>query len=82
MKPKKKEFREPAVRKLNDELFSAVEKHQGFAHISDGMDAMDRDRFFEAVRFALDHSHVATEKLRDFLRKYGELKATRRRKVR
>lgn len=68
----------PTVEKLCDELFHAVQKHQGFAHISDGMGAMTHEQFFAAVCFALDHSKVATETMRAFLVKYGQIKPKRR----
>lgn len=65
----------PTVYDLNDELFAAVERDQGLAHVSDGQFGGDpsRDEFFNVVRAQLRHAQAAARKMRAFLKKYDQL---------
>ena len=63
----------PTVEQLCDELFHFVQKDQGFAFLSDGMGSMEREMFFSAVRVALFHNKIASQKIAIFLRKYGQI---------
>ena len=61
------------VDKLVDELFSKVEKAQGFAHVSDGETFETKAELFKRIRWRLEWSKAATRRIREFLQKHGEL---------
>ena len=57
---------------LGDEIFLLVEKSQGQAFISDGMSAMKKRDFFEALKGSYWCSLATAQKIKQFLCKYGE----------
>jgi hypothetical protein len=58
---------------LTDELFHAVQKEQGYAHVSDGETFATKAEFFRRIRGRLEWSRAATRRMRAFLKKHGEL---------
>lgn len=60
------------VAKLADELFAAVELHQGFFHISDGENFDTLGEFWERIRGRLAHGRKACRIMADFLAKHGQ----------
>lgn len=59
--------------KLGAEVFGLVEADQGYAHISDALGTIeDADRVFNTVRRALISTEASAQKMRKFLRKYGQ----------
>lgn len=59
------------VAKLVDELFAAVELHQGFFHISDGETFASKAEFFGRIIGRLKHGRRAVKKMEAFLKKHG-----------
>jgi hypothetical protein len=57
---------------LADELFRAVELHQGYFFVSDGEMFPTPAEFFERVRGRLKHGRRAVRKMHAFLKKHGE----------
>ncbi len=60
------------TKELNDELFLLVERHQGRAFISDGMDGLTPEEFFVAVRNSLYETRETARKMKAFLKKYNQ----------
>lgn len=65
----------PAVEKLTDELFSKIERAQGFAFVSDGEMFATTEEFFERIRGRLGWQREGVAIMTAFLRKHGQLKA-------
>lgn len=63
----------PEVDKLADELFSKIQRAQGYAFISDGETFPTKEQFFERIRGRLAYQRKGVRIMADFLRKYGEL---------
>lgn len=63
--------------RLADSLFNAVQKDQGFAFISDGMDEMNDSTVIAIARGSLMHSRRVVRILEKWLAKYDD--GTRRR---
>lgn len=63
------------VERLAAELFKAVESAQGFAYVSDGEAHAGtvESEFFRRTRGRLEWSKEVTLKLREFLKKHGQL---------
>jgi hypothetical protein len=63
----------PTIKQLNLEVFNAVQTDQGYAHISDGLDACKtRKQFFNIIRISHKHSKIALRKIEIFLKKYNQ----------
>lgn len=52
---------------LGRKLFSLVERDQGFAYISDGMDGYPDGRVLDFARGALKHAKIVVRKLERFI---------------
>lgn len=61
------------VDKLVDELFHAVQMEQGLGFVGDGETFAGRADFFRRIRGRLEWNRAAVRKMRNFLKKYGEL---------
>lgn len=54
------------------ELFDLVERDQGYAFVSDAISGLPAERVFDIARGALKHTEITAQKIRRFLKKYGE----------
>lgn len=61
------------VHELADELFAAIERSQGFAHVSDGETFPTVEAFFERIRGRLEHQRKGARIMADFLRRHNQL---------
>lgn len=65
--------RDRADPKLARELFALVEKDQGFAFISDGIEGLSRKQIFDLANGSLKYSRRVVRKLEQFmLREHAE----------
>ncbi len=60
------------VERLADELFSKVQRAQGYAFCSDGETFPTKAAFFERIRGRLEYNKKASRIMSTFLRRYGE----------
>lgn len=67
-------MRQSPVFKLADELFSEIERDQGYFFVSDGEHFATPELFFERVRGRLKHGKRAVMVMERFLKRHGELK--------
>lgn len=59
------------------ELFMLVEQDLGFAHISDAIEGLPRERVLAIARGSLKHVEIAAVKLKRFIKKHEQLAARR-----
>ena len=57
---------------LAHELFGLVERHQGYAFISDGIVVLSRSEIFGVARASLKNTRIVERRLTKFLKKYAE----------
>lgn len=62
------------IDKLADELFSDIQRAQGYAYVSDGETFKTKSKFFERVRGRLEWQKEGVEIMVAFLERHGELK--------
>jgi hypothetical protein len=63
----------PAVERLNDELWQKIEKAEGYAFVSDGEAFKTETEFFARMRGRLKWQRKTVKIMEAFLRKHGEL---------
>lgn len=57
---------------IGKELVILVESDLGYAHISDGIEGLPRERVLAIARGSLKHVESAARKLRKFIQKHEE----------
>lgn len=57
---------------IGEELVRLVESDLGYAHISDGIEGLPREKVLAIARGSLKHVESAARKLRKFIQKYEE----------
>lgn len=60
------------IERLARQLFSMMEKPQGYFFVSDAETAATTDAFFAMVRMRLQHGERAVSKMKTFLALHGE----------
>lgn len=63
----------PPVDRLADELFTKIERSQGYAYVSDGEHFPTTAQLFDRIRGRLGHAKAVVAIFEDFLKKHGEL---------
>lgn len=58
------------MKNLGKELFTLVEREQGYSFISDAVDGLPPERVLSIARASLRHTENTARKLREFIKKY------------
>jgi len=58
------------IEAMVDELFRAVQNHQGYFHISDGETFPTKRQLIKRIRGRLAHGRMAVQKMQAWLRKH------------